>query len=72
MCLWLDMQTSRIRVLIPEELNLGEEVEEELGHFNEAFTELQPDGIGMIGMEKAILRTYLLWRLHIMPYQDTD
>ena len=44
---------------------LSEAVETELNIFDTQFTELQPDGIGMSRMERALLRTYLIWKLHV-------
>ena len=45
--------------------SLEEAIEAELAIFSKEFAEIQSDGIGLSPREKALLRSYLIWKLHV-------
>ena len=63
-CSTVRCMTSKIRteLTIP---SLEEAIDEELNIFNRQFAEIQSDKIGMSPAEKLLVRTYLIWKLHV-------
>lgn len=61
---YLTEMASKIRteLTIP---SLADAIDEELQIFDEQFAEIQPDKMGMSRPEKGLLRTYLIWKLHV-------
>jgi hypothetical protein len=59
--------SSKIEMKFSGEKELGREIERELDDFNKEFKTLQSDSVGMIPPERALLKTYLIWRLHVRP-----
>jgi hypothetical protein len=55
----------KIEMKFSGEKGLESAIEEELNDFNEEFKTLQSDSTGMISPERALLKTYLVWRLHV-------
>ncbi len=56
--------TSKIRTecVVP---SLQEGIELELEIFDRQFAEIQTDKVGLSPSEKMLLRTYLIWKMHV-------
>ena len=55
------MNESPITVLIPSDVDRRVAIEKELTKFDSFFATLQTDMTGMVGFERNLLRTYLVW-----------
>ena len=54
--------TIRTELTIP---SLEQAIDTEVAIFDKQFAEIQPDKVGLSSSEKMLLRSYLIWKIHV-------